>query len=91
MEYVLLKTKYNEAKSQELHDAVQLFNLSETVVDEAFDGHDYSKLSYRAVPSLLAVYDDNGKKVLINETDNHLLFATFKQESEAKLDEYLAQ
>ena len=90
MKYVLLKTKYNQAKSKDLQDAAAAFAFNEQVIEEAFSNHEYSNLGYRAAPSLLAVYNQNGENVLINQTDNHLLLATFKTDSEAKLTEYLA-
>jgi hypothetical protein len=91
--YYMLKTN-EHPYSQELANSVAIFNLSETIIDEAYSqqADALRNCGVRCIPSLIAVYEDeSGKLTCIHEaaTANELL--GFQALAEEKLALFLGQ
>lgn len=93
MEKYLLKTKFNQEKSNQLTLASESVSLTLSEVNEFFDSeNDYLRnLGVQNIPSVVAVHlHTDGKKYLIHQTDNAYALATFNADADAKLTEFLA-
>ncbi len=89
MEKYLLLTKFNKEKSEQLKTAAEAVSLTLTEVQEFFDdgNEELRSLSIQKVPSVIAVHEmPDGKKVLVNQTDNPYALATFNTDAQAAID-----
>lgn len=93
MQNYLLKTKFNQDKSDQLKTASESVSLSVKELNEFFDSeNDYLRnIGVQKVPSVVAIHEHtDGKKYLIHQTDNPYALATFNADADAKLTEFLA-
>lgn len=93
MNYYMLKTN-EHPYSQELANSVAIFNLNETVIDEAYStqADALRNCGVRCIPSLIAVYtDEQGKLTCIHEASQANELLGFQATAEEKLTLFLGE
>lgn len=90
LEYYMLKTR-EHPYSQEFANSAAIFNLNETVVEEAYaiENDAIRNSGVRCIPSFVALYNDNGRLVCIHEAENASELLGFQATAESKLNTYL--
>lgn len=92
MEIYLLKTEHNPYSSQ-LQGMVQMFDLGEAIVEEAFspEGEEIRSAGVRAIPSLVAAYrDQDGVLRILHQTNTTQELPSFLATAQARYDEATA-